>query len=231
MRKLKILLACTLLLASSVSHAVPMTFSLTGNLNDSFSVQLFEFDVSAALRPRDVIFETFAAAGGTNRFGEVFNAPMGGFGASGDDFISDGFEPAVFLYDTVGNLTNFVSGTTSSSGDTDLLLFQSFFPGTYTLALTNLALPNSNNLADGFEDCPSTPCPAFQTGLFTNNGPLWAIDFVGVEDVRPIVNGASTDIILSQRIATAADVPEPASYLLMGLGLLGLTYVRRRNTL
>ena len=97
---------------------------------------------------------------------------------------------------------------------------------TYTLALSNTATPDGNNLADGLSGLGGGS--TFSRGPLINNGGLWAIDFTGVQDVRALPGG-STNIIFSQTIATVADVPEPSAFFLMAIGLIGLIGTRKKK--
>jgi hypothetical protein len=203
MRFLVLLLAAALL----TLPAQAANFSFTGNFSGGDDVQLFSFSLSS---PTSVTLLTLSYAGGVNSAAAVI--PDGGF------------DPILTLFDSTGAiLTQNDDGSPPDVGvdpvtsqSYDSFLFELLAPGSYTLALTQFDnTAATSNLAGGFGSTTILGC---SNGVFcdaqdANRTSAWAVDILSVDQ------------------ASAAAVPEPASILMLGIGLvLAAGGLRKRRT-
>lgn len=226
MKKRHLFSICLLtLLAAGVAFADGTSFVGTlGTPEATFEATL------TLLGTSDVTLQTYGFGGGTNQVGMVI-------GPGGTDpfvgLFSGTGNGAMFLGGTSLTLSNYSSfvgcppaGTVSNFGGTNCgdvtMTFASLAAGTYTVLLSDgqydplAAVGAGTTLGDGFLDLTG--------GIFCN-----AVDFTGgVQTNCPNNSGAfALDVITSPAMATT---PEPASLMLMGAGLLGITGLRKRRS-
>jgi hypothetical protein len=213
------------LLAAGVAFADGTSYvSTLGTPQTTFAVSL------TLLTTEDVTLQTYGFGGGTNQSGTAI-APGGT-----DPFVglfSGTGNGALFLNGTSLTLSNYSSfvgcppaGTVSNLGGTNCgdvtMTFDSLAPGTYTVLLTDgqydplAAVGGGTTLGDGFLDLTG--------GIFCN-----AADFTGgVQTNCPNNSGAfALDVITSAAVVTT---PEPASLVLLGIGLFGIVGLRKRRS-
>lgn len=137
-----------------------------------------------------------------------------------------GFDPMLGLWNSAGNLVHFqddggIVGSTMSNGVSynhgvwDSYYSAAISAGTYYVTLTTYANFNKgNHLSDGFSYDGETPIPI----------PLW----------NEPANGYQTSDyefhILNVTSAVGPAVPEPSTFLLVGLGIAGVGILARRRS-
>lgn len=194
-------------LCSAMSSASADNISYAGQFTYDNDVQLFNFTVA---QQSLVGLRTWSYAGGVN--------------AAGQTIARGGFDPIVALFNSAGVLIdgeddggcNKVAADALSRGCYDINFKVQLAPGTYTASIqqyNNYSV--SENLADGFY---------YQNAEYRNfrNGFVDELDFKRT--------GAwAFDLLNVAAPAAPNDVPEPASLGLLGLGLAGMTVLRRRK--
>ncbi len=221
-------LASTLCVVASLvvgaqAQAVPMNFSFTGVFANDDDVRLFSFTADDVSKVR---LRTYGFGGGTQADGTV--VPAGGF------------DPMLALFDSSGNLVNQNEDAAAVSlnacgagvvnadnGDP----YDACFDEVLAAGMYQVAIMQSDNFAigptlgagfdkTGNQTYTSNPLRCSPPGLFCaksllsdpNRTGAWAFDILGVES-QDIVN----------------NVPEPTSLAILGLGLAGLSVMRRRK--
>ena len=212
MKFLKLLSLAVFAAICLAGKASATIYSNTGEFKNDNDVQLFTFTLTSN---SDVTLRTWSYAGGTN--------------ASGQTIASGGFDPVLALFSGAGD---FIGQYDDGSLTTDPVTGQMY--DTYAF-LANLAADEyilaimqfgnnapTDNLSFGFsqDNQPNftlaafgnefTPCDRFIDPSGNCRNGQWAYDIVTSE--------------------TKNDVPEPATLVLFGLGLLGLAASRRRRT-
>lgn len=199
MRLLAIALAFAALPASAAS------FSFTGSFTADDDVELFTFELDSSAT---VTLTTLSYAGGLNSDGLLI--------------VPGGFDTVLSLFDSTGALLVENDdgaapdvGVDPVTGETYDAFIQALLgPGSYILALTqfdNHVI--GGNLSNGFD---RTGLPAFTSIYACSNGAFcdsttanrtssWAVEILEVD-----------------RASGSATVPEPASILMLGLGLVAL---------
>lgn len=224
-----------LILIATAGSASAVTFSLTGNLaapQDEVTLVLdLPFNGGFTL-------QTYGFGGGTDLASKLISS--GGFDPFVGVFEGTGVN-ATFIDGTSDILSNYTSepnacgpaGTVSVAGYGpqcgDVRLdFPSLTAGLYTIVLSDaLYYPTAANefppayLGDGFTDF-TAGASSFQTCYDPNtclaDTGNWALDVNVAEDIASLTNVTPT-------------VPEPASFALIGLGLLAVRFAfRRRDT-
>ena len=193
-------------MAIAGADAAAVDYSFSGRFGGDDDVQLFDFSVGMESL---VTFRTLSYAGGTNAAGTAI--PRGGF------------DPILALFDGRGLLINQnddggfrVPGDPVTGAHWDTYLRSVLEPGTYTVSVmqyANFAL--GPNLSNGFLGAHTHD---FRDNTGTLRDGHWAFDILNVNSAAAVA--ATTSIA----------VPEPGTYLLMGLGLLGMMLLGRRNS-
>jgi hypothetical protein len=191
-------------------------FSFTGNFAADDDVQLFEFTVGA---PSVVTLQSFSYAGGTNAAGvDIF---AGGFDPilavfdSDDLFIADnddGESPDVGVDPVTGETFDTYLEVALSAGDHTVAVsqFDNFFDGDFGDPLSSGFVRQGETDFTGQEYGPGSGMFYDVTG--DQRTSFWAFDILNVEEAT-LPNGPA--------------VPEPATILLIGSGLVGLAAARR----
>lgn len=200
----------------SAGLASAASYSFTGTLATDDQLQEFTFTLA---NTNVITAVTYGYAGGTNQAGTLI--PEGGF------------DPALAIFDSSGNLLALnddestcsqVPGDSMTGACLDSYLSESLGPGTYTLVLSQSGNdPIGNTLADGYLE---TGNPNYTAANGCSNGTF--CDEFG--DNRTGNFAVDIDNVTSaSEVGAQAATPEPATVLLSMAGLAGLTLLRRRS--
>lgn len=203
-------------MVSGISVAHADNFSFTGSFTQDDNVQLFNFTVGAL---STVTLRTVSYAGGTNSAGTVI--------------LRGGFDPILALFNAttgalIGQNDDGAGVPTDITGVAyDTLLTTSLAAGNYTVAVMQFDnFANGPNLSNGFVRQGQGNFTAGFDARCTQGR------FVDVSDSFPNSCRDSHwafDILnVSGATEVPPGVPEPASFLLLGTGILGLGIARLR---
>ncbi|MET0048587.1 MAG: DVUA0089 family protein, partial [Sedimenticola sp.] len=187
-------------LMAGQAHAI--SYSYTGNFEGDDSRFYTTFGVTTA---STVNLTSWGYAGGTN--------------AAGDTIVDGGFDTQLFVFDSSGSLVasndDGSSVVSASSGlSWDALLSLSLGIDTYTVVLTQF----NNDFISG------DPV----TGSWSGAGVSNFVDVSGSQRTSAYAFDISGDYI-TDVTGFQVDVPEPATLTLMGLGLAGIGFARKKK--
>ena len=212
MNFLKVLCSAALIAVSVANPANAAIYTNEGVFKSDNQVVLFDFTLTSAA---DVTLRTLSYAGGIN--------------ANGQTIASGGFDPVLALFFKNGD---FIGQYDDGSATTDPVTGLKY--DTYAF-LANLAADEYTLAIMQFGNDASTDNLSF--GFSRDNQPNFTLEEFGdeflpcdrfVDPSGNCRNGQwAYDIVTSE---PKNDVPEPASLVLFGLGLLGLATSRRRKT-
>lgn len=188
------------LFACSVNAAA---LSFAGNFDNGDTRFYTTFDVTSA---STVNLTSFGYAGGTN--------------AAGNVIADGGFDSQLFLFNSSGNLVasddDASSVVSASSGRSwDALLSLVLGIDSYTAVLTQF----KNNYVSG----------DLFTGTWSGAGVTGFMDVSGSQRTSAYAFDISGDSITNVTASNTNAIPEPASIALLGFGLAGFVFSRRRK--
>jgi hypothetical protein len=218
----RVLAFCSTFCFLSATEAAPQNFSFAGNFSRDDNVQLFTFNANGASNVR-LISLSYA----------------GGIQSNGNVVARGGFDPILALFNSSGALVgqndDAVSATTGACGGSavnadsltgerwDTCFNLALAAGSYTVAVmqyANFAL--GPNLSNGFT---FTNSPTFTSTYGCSNG-----RFCDISGVTAGNNRTSAWAFDVRGVESAAVVPEPATFFLMGAGITGLIVFSRRSS-